>query len=636
MKGQAGRPAASPRGRRRRTRRQIRIGAALLVLIYVVGLVATFTISSESATEQSLTERLAPPGRDHLLGTDQYGRDLLARTLLAISVDFHAVLLAVAVAVVIGVPLGVLIGMGGPWFDRVTMRVVDAFLSIPTLVVVMVAVASLGQGLVNTALGVGFSFSLIYARIARTETLNIKNEPFVMSARQSGVGRARLVGRHIMPTLARPLIVETAVILRAGFMLQATLSYFGLSVQPPHPSLGNLLRDAQEAAVEAPWQVLPAGLVLVAIILLLNLTSDGISDLLAVSGTPRRLLDGARGRLSRLPEVSSGSRSLVIESVTIQVDEGAVVRDVSIHLERGEVVALVGESGSGKTMTAMSAAGLLPPGAEIVAGQVQVNGHDLVGASPGLMRSLRSADVGVIFQNPISAMNPTWRVEKHLTFPSVVLRGLTREQARQRAVDLLGEVGIADPEGCLRKYPHELSGGIAQRVMIAAALAGEPSVIIADEPTSALDSTVQVRVLDLLLGLRATRHFSLLLITHSMGVVAHAADRVYVMYSGEIVESGAVSEVLGHPEHPYTQALLAAVPQNRMRERELKGLSGSVPRPTRELPGCRFAERCPHVAAACTAGRVPFVERHGHASRCLRAQLESDVFAVEGRRGDLP
>ncbi|MFI0406859.1 dipeptide/oligopeptide/nickel ABC transporter permease/ATP-binding protein [Actinomadura sp. 3N508] len=634
MKSQAGAMVPSSSSVRRGPGRQVVLGATLLLLLYAGGLVATFLIPSASATTQSLTERLAPPGGDHLMGTDQYGRDLLARTLLAISVDFHAVLLAVTVAVLIGVPLGVLVGMGGRWSDRITMRVVDAFLSIPTLVIVMVAVASLGPGMVNTALGVGLSFSLIYARIARAETLNIKQEPFVMSARQSGVGRVRLISRHIMPTLARPLVVETAVILRAGFMLQATLSYFGLSVQPPHPSLGNLLREAQDAAVEAPWQVLPAGLVLVMIILLLNLTSDGISDRLAVSATPRRLLDSARGRLGRLPRADAEARALVIESVTIKAGAGTLVRDVSIDLHGGEVVALVGESGSGKTMTAMSAAGLLPTGVEIVSGRVQVNGHDVVGASPGLMRSLRATEVGVIFQNPISAMNPTWRVEKHLTYPSVVLRGLTREQARQQALDLLGEVGIADPEGCLTKYPHELSGGIAQRVMIAAALAGEPSVIIADEPTSALDSTVQIRVLDLLLGLRRTRHFSLLLITHSMGVVAHAADRVYVMYSGEIVESGAVSEVLGRPAHPYTQALLAAVPQNKRRERALQVLGGSVPRPIRELPGCRFAERCPHATTACTEGRVPFVERRGHASRCLRADLENDAFAVEARRGD--
>jgi len=280
---------------------------------------------------------------------------------------------------------------------------------------------------------------------------------------------------------------------------------------------------------------------------------------------------------------------------------------------------VVGESGSGKTLTSMAVPGLLPAGARVGQGSIQVAGVELVGASPDRLRQGRAHEVAVIFQNPHACLNPSQTIGQQLVNPLVRLKGLSKADAYARVIALLQEVGISDPERRFGQYAHELSGGLAQRVVIAQALSRDPLLLIADEATSALDVTVQYQVLELLKRLGKERGLSILFVTHSMGVVSHIADRVVVMYAGEIVEQGAAKEVVSRPAHPYTQALLDAVPRNRPGATLPVSPPGAAPRVTTALHQCGFAPRCPLSGPECTAGPIALrVLEPNRSARCIR------------------
>ena len=301
------------------------------------------------------------------------------------------------------------------------------------------------------------------------------------------------------------------------------------------------------------------------------------------------------------------------------------VNGVSFQLGRGEILALVGESGSGKTVSSMSIAGLLPDNAAI-GGQVLLDGEDILGAPESVLRGVRREKVSYVFQDPVSSLNPARRIGSQLEELLRANRGLGRAAARQRAIDLLGHVGIPGPERQLRAYPHELSGGMCQRVMLALALASEPEIIVADEATSALDVSIQAQILQLIQDVRAEFGMAMILVTHDFGVVAGIADRVAVMYGGEIVETGATDAILNEPLHPYTAALMLSAPDAVRGDADLFMIPGTLEE-GREHAGrrCQFAPRCPFAFERCwsespqLAARVP-----GHEAAC---HLEGDEVA---------
>ncbi len=277
------------------------------------------------------------------------------------------------------------------------------------------------------------------------------------------------------------------------------------------------------------------------------------------------------------------------------------VDGVSLALARGEALALVGESGSGKSLTALALLGLAPSGGRIAAGEVLLGGTDLLALPGRRRRELRGRRIGYVPQDTGGALDPVLTVGTQLLETLAVHRALRGAAARARATALLAEVGLPDPEGMLGRYAHELSGGMRQRVLIALALAGEPEVLVADEPTTALDVTVQAQILELLGGLRESRGMALLLVTHDLGLVAGHADRVAVMYAGRIVEEASVTALFAGPAHPYTRALLAAVPRVDGPAAPPRPIPGSVPDPSAWPTGCRFHPRCPDVVARCRA-----------------------------------
>jgi peptide/nickel transport system ATP-binding protein len=314
---------------------------------------------------------------------------------------------------------------------------------------------------------------------------------------------------------------------------------------------------------------------------------------------------------------------MTLEARGLRVDVGPaharrdVVRDVSVLLDRGEITALVGETGSGKTMTALSLLRLLPPGATGELSTLRLGDTDLAALSESEMGRIRGSRISMIFQDPLAALNPVRTVGFQISEPLRAHRRMSGKDAKRRAAELLARVGIPDPEFNVRRYPHELSGGMRQRVLIAAALACDPDILIADEPTTALDVTIQAQILKLIRAETERRGLAVLLVTHDLAVAATIADRIQVMYGGTIVERGKTADVISSPNHPYTKGLLDSVPTVREKLTPLRTIPGSPEGVAAIERGCRFAPRCSYVVERCRREEPPLVEiGPEHESRC--------------------
>jgi peptide/nickel transport system ATP-binding protein len=312
-------------------------------------------------------------------------------------------------------------------------------------------------------------------------------------------------------------------------------------------------------------------------------------------------------------EIDDLHTEIRLKSEVVQAVDG-----VSITIASGETLGLVGESGCGKTMTAMSVIKLLPPGGRIRSGSIRLNGRDVVPLADEQMRSVRGGEVAAVFQDPLTSLNPTMTIGRQIEETLGIHRGTPHREARVRAVDVLGQVGMPRPEQRVDDYPHQLSGGLRQRVMIAMALVNEPKLLIADEPTTALDVTIQAQILDLLDRLKQELNMAVLLITHDLGVVAGRADRVAVMYAGKIVEEAATSRLFRHVRHRYTEALLEAIPRlDQDANEELYSIPGMPPDLAHPPPACRFAPRCRYATEICHAVEPPLMEHErGHLFAC--------------------
>lgn len=306
------------------------------------------------------------------------------------------------------------------------------------------------------------------------------------------------------------------------------------------------------------------------------------------------------------------------------------VDGVTFHIGEGELLGLVGESGSGKSITALSVMRLIAPPGKIESGSIMFKGEELTTVSAERMRKIRGDDIAMIFQDPMTSLNPVFKVGEQIAEALRLHRNLDKRAAWAAAIEAMQEVSIPAPERRASDYPHQLSGGMRQRVMIAMALACDPELLIADEPTTALDVTIQAQILELLNELRSTRKLGVLLITHDLGVVAETADRVCVMYTGKIVEESGVDELFERPKHPYTQGLLNSVPKltdySIKQPKRLATIEGIVPSPANLPPGCHFAPRCPFKMEKCTHGEIPFFAAgDGAVARCVLYDGESGL-----------
>ncbi|KWV57769.1 peptide ABC transporter ATP-binding protein [Bradyrhizobium macuxiense] len=312
--------------------------------------------------------------------------------------------------------------------------------------------------------------------------------------------------------------------------------------------------------------------------------------------------------------------------VVFQGDDGRTthaVDSVDLSVANGATLGLVGESGCGKSVTSLAIMGLLPKQSAAVSGAIRFDGVDLLGVPDETLRDLRGNRLAMIFQEPMTSLNPSFTIGDQIIETILRHRGGGRRNARERTIELLRRVHIPSPEKRIDEFPHKLSGGMRQRVMIAMALACDPQLLIADEPTTALDVTLQAQILDLMRELKAASGAAIILITHDLGVVAEVCDEVAVMYAGEIVERAAVDELFANPQHPYTVGLLGSIPRLDRRTTHLATIEGMVPNMATPPAGCRFAARCPFVEDACVKTPPPLAMLNAtHASRCIRAPLE--------------
>jgi oligopeptide/dipeptide ABC transporter ATP-binding protein len=306
------------------------------------------------------------------------------------------------------------------------------------------------------------------------------------------------------------------------------------------------------------------------------------------------------------------------------------VRGASFSVSKGETLCIVGESGCGKSITALSIMGLLPSNGFITEGSISFNHQNLASLSPKEMQKLRGNDVSMIFQEPMTALNPVFTVGFQIREPLMIHQKLSKKQAHARGIELLKMVGIPSPAERMNQYPHELSGGMRQRVMIAIALSCNPSLLIADEPTTALDVTIQAQIIDLLNDLKEQLDMSMIMITHDMGVVAEIADRVIVMYAGEVIEEGRLEEIFENPQHPYTKGLLSSVPNVDDPDFELKPIAGSMPMLNEKISGCRFHPRCPYAFERCMEESPKSFDVTDKQN--VRCWLQEEVGANGGRR----
>ncbi|WP_138444287.1 dipeptide/oligopeptide/nickel ABC transporter permease/ATP-binding protein [Sinomonas susongensis] len=636
----------------------LRTPVGLACLIYLAIVVVACAIAPWIAPHDPLFQDLHAIGKGpnaaHLLGTDMLGRDVLSRLLYGGAYSLGGVLTAVVVLLIVAVPFGLLAGYAGGRVDRVISRVIDVAMSIPVIIILLAVLTIFNRNMTAAMIVFGLLGSSGLIRVVRGNVLSVREELYIDAARVIGLGPAQIAVRHVLPRTSGAIIVHVSIFAAISLGVQTGLSYLGLGVPPPAPTWGGMVGDAATVIQTNPWLLVPSGGVIAITVLAFGLLGDVVRDATserAKTATGRTRLARRRGATAdqkpaaavvrdataALLEGPNSAALLSVRGLTVAfgADDAAttVVENVSFDIFRGECVGLVGESGSGKTVTALSVLGLLKRVGRITGGSVSLEGHEISGLPEREKRRFRGTEIALISQEPMVALDPSFTIGDQLaevvrSHARMKNKRVSRAAARKRAVELITAVNIPDPEVVAKRYPHQISGGQAQRVAIAAAIAGDPKLLIADEPTTALDVTVQAEILDLLRSLQAKNGIAVLLVTHDWGVVADLCDRALVMYAGQIVETADINRVFQLPLHPYTKALLEASPHLAVEGEPLPAIPGSVPRPKDWPTGCHFAARCRFATEDCLAAPVPLLKvGEERASRCIH----TDQLMPEGR-----
>ena len=573
------------------------VSLAFLALVAVIAIIGP-VIAPQDPNYADIRAILAPPGGAHLLGTDSAGRDVFSRLLLSTQTSIAAALVALITALLLGVVAGLIAGYYQGWFNTVATWVTELNMALPAMVVLLAARAALGPSVWLSMLIFGVLLSPAYFRLVFASVTAVRAELYVDAARVSGLSDVRIIGRHVLSVVRAPIIIQSAIIAGIAIAIQSGLEFLGLG-DSSVPTWGAMLNDGFKSIYKQPtlmlWPSLAIALTCIALTLLANVMRDELERTVTVRRKRRRAVTTATGSIAAVttsvrlgggdlvdpdePPVLDGADVIVHPedarskaSATVlqvrdlrvgydQLDRShiEVVHGVSLDIRRGEVHGLIGESGSGKTQTAFAVLGLLPRGGTVTGGSILYEGTELADASERVYSGIRGKRIGYIPQEPMSNLDPSFTIGSQLVEPLRKNLGLSKAEARERALDLLARVGIPQPKRTFDAYPFEVSGGMAQRVLIAGAVSTDPDLIIADEPTTALDVTVQAEVLDLLRDLQAERNMAMLLVTHNFGVVADLCDRVTVMQNGRFVEQGPVRAIFTDARHPYTQTLLDAI-----------------------------------------------------------------------------
>ncbi|WP_051791465.1 dipeptide/oligopeptide/nickel ABC transporter permease/ATP-binding protein [Amycolatopsis jejuensis] len=556
------RTAVVPNGVARKFLRDRSALAALSAILLLVLTAIVVPMFWRYRFEQLSDDISQAPSWSHPMGTDTLGRDLFAQVLRGLQQSLAIAGSVTVLGVVLGVALGLVAGYSGGWADNVVMRLVDLTLTLPVLAIGAFfgsIVPPGGTSWLALSLVLALLMWVSVARLVRGVVLNLKELPYLQAAETMGAGRVRILVRHVLPNVSDHLIVAATLLFSGAIIAESSLSFLGFGVVPPDTSLGLLVAEGQSTIHSRPWLFFFPGGFIIALVLCANYLGEGLRRAMNPRSHISHLLP--RGRRSRPATVAAPVEDgplVAVRDLTVSFGQATPVAGVSFDIHRDETVALVGESGSGKTLTAHALIGMVPPPG-VVGGNVVIDGRSCTGWSEREWAELRGTRIAMILQDPSTALNPVLSIGQQFAHSYEDGRANARE-IRDRCARLLDLVSIADPERVLRQYPHELSGGMRQRVAIAMALAHDPELIIADEPTTALDVTVQAQVCATLLDVRERLGTSMLFISHNLGVVAGLADRVVVMKDGQVRESGTVADVFANPQDAYTQMLLRTVP----------------------------------------------------------------------------
>jgi peptide/nickel transport system permease protein len=607
-------------------------GLIVMGLVVLLALITPILPLADPDVTNTPARYTVPFSEGALLGTDHLGRDLLSRLLWGTRLSLAVGFAAAFIAATIGAAIGIISGYYGGRTDNIIMRFVDVLMAFPYILLALAIVAALGPGLMNALIAVAAVNIPFFARNIRGITVGIAHKEFVDAARLAGLSDTKIILTEILPNVLPVIVIAMSTTVGWMILETAGLSFLGLGSQPPQADLGSMLGEARSALITNPHTSLVPGVMILIIVMAINLLGDGVRDALdprLKSGALSRPLPATLVDRDRQPGGSADATALLeLSKLETQFHIGPriyrAVGGVDLQIQPGECLGLIGESGSGKSVTALSIMGLVasPPG-KITGGSVYYRGEELVGAPYELLRSLRGRKVAYIFQDPLATLHPLYTVGDQLIEAVRVHGNVPKAEARAHAIEQLKSVRIPNAEDRVDNYPHEMSGGMRQRVGIAMALANDPDVIIADEPTTALDVTVQAQILTLLDDLRRDRGVAILFITHDFGVVAQLCDRVAVMYAGRIVEQGTTDEILATPAHPYTRRLMACVPELGGGRRRLEAIPGLPPVVDRLPAGCAFADRCDKVRAACRQGEIT-LDRAGPTRlvRCIAPETE--------------
>ena len=600
-------------------------GGILLLIILTLSILAPILPLKEPNITKTADRFMIPFEGGHILGTDHLGRDLLSRLLWGTQLSLAVGFAAAFIAATFGSILGAIAGFYGQKTDNIIMRFIDMLMAFPYILLALAIVAALGPGLFNALIAVALVNIPFFARNIRGVTVTLANKEFIEAARLSGMSNLRILIVEIFPNLL-PMIV-IAMSTTVGWMILETagLSFLGLGSQPPQADLGSMLGEARSALITNPHTSFVPGIMIFCIVIGINLFGDGVRDALdprlkkgsLIRPLPQTIYEG--GDTQPTPSTKLLSVQNLSTQFHVNQDVYQSSNDVSFEIQEGECLGLIGESGSGKSVTALSVTSLVasPPGV-IKKGSVNYKNENLLALPYEKLRSIRGNKISYIFQDPLTTLHPLHTIgDQLLEALQAHDSKLSASESISKSKDLLKSVQIPNPDNVWDVYPHQLSGGMRQRVCIAMALINNPELIIADEPTTALDVTVQAQILNILNSLRKERKLSILFISHDFGVISQLCDRVIVMYAGSIVEEGPVKNIMQQAAHPYTSELIKCVPQLGNKEHALHSIPGNPPSLNQLPEGCAFANRCQYKQDQCLKGSVPVSSKDNRSYKCF-------------------
>ncbi len=545
------------------------LGSIMLFMLLILIMITPFLNLNDPNSINTSDRFSLPLTNNYLLGADHLGRDILSivmwGTRLSLAVGFSAAL----IAAILGTFIGIIAGYFGGFFDNILMRSVDVLMAFPYVLLALAIVAVMGPGLFNSLVAVAIVNIPFFARNVRGISLAYANSDFMIAAKISGRGTFSCIIFELLPNLMPTIIVAFSTTIGWMILETAGLSFLGLGSQPPQADLGSMLGEGRASLIVHSHNSLVPGLMILFIVMGFNLFGDGIRDAL-----DPKLSHGKLGRSKALTDLKknyvfqelSSKSFLEVKNLSTKFirnnKEIKAISNINFSIQKGECLAIVGESGSGKSVTALSITRLVasPPGV-ITEGLINYKGSDLLNVNLKSMQGIRGKKISYIFQDPQSTLHPLQKVGSQISEIIINHKRINKINLKKEVLKLLSDVKIIDPERVINLYPHQLSGGMRQRIGIAMAIANKPDIIIADEPTTALDVTVQAKILNIINSLKKEFNLSIIFISHDINVVSKISDNIIVMFNGEIVEFGKTEKILNSPKNKYTQKLIKTSPR---------------------------------------------------------------------------